>query len=234
MNWLDRLKMGRGRPRGRTEAEPAADDTPHAHLAWLDGERSPFAVPVLDCRDFCRTMVSVTTDPERAARFVKLRGSTGEEHRGHTPANAMCIASLLSYPMPGRPPDGPLFRAEEMEDKWDIFLFDQWFYFARSWTGELVFRAEVRFTGTQAIVSNVEADAKLASSGDLAVRQVDFLIKSHLLGEELPHPLPPDLPDDPLQIAAYSLSWYGRHAAYATYTDTTRFGRKFDPDETLR
>lgn len=230
MAWFDKLKAGLGR--GRAEPEP--EDTPHGRAEWLDPDNNPFAVRVLDCRDFCRTMVSMTTDPQRAARFVELRSSTGEQHHGQHPPNAMCIASFLSYPLTGRPADGPLFRAEEMEDKWDIFLYDGWLYFARSWTGELVFRAEVKFTGTQALVSNIEADAKLAVQAELAVRQVDFLIKSHLLDQEVPHPLPSDFPDDAMQVAVYSHSWYGRRASFATFEDTTRFGRKFDPDETLR
>lgn len=230
MDWLDKLKARMSRSR-----EPQAPgETPHAHVAWIEAEQSRFGVRVLDCREFCHTMVSMTADPKLAFRFAELRLSTGEEHRGKMPAHAMCVASLLTYPLTGKPGEGVLFRASEMEDKWDIYYLNGWFYFARSWGGEIVFRAEVKFTGTQAIVSMVEADAKLSADPQLAVRQVDFLIKNHLLGMEVAHPLPAGFPDDPMQIAVYSHNWYGRHAAFAAYEDTTLFGRKFDPDETLR
>lgn len=228
MEWLKKLKARRPR------YIPDGGGAPHAIVEWIPPEKNPYGVRLLDCRDFCRTMVSMSADPERARRFVELRDSTGAEHTGRSPANMARIAALLRYPLDGQPPDGSLFRAGEMEEKWDIYLHAGWLYFARSWGGELVFRAEVRFTGPQAYVTDIEADSKISGDPVLAVRQVDYLIKSHLLGNEVPHPLPADLSDDPMQIAVYSHSWYGRFAAFGSFDDTTRFGRKFDPDETLR
>jgi len=110
-----------------------------------------------------------------------------------------------------------------MEDKWDIYLWDGYLYFARSWTDELIFRAKVNLSDRGMKIPAVDARSQIVK-GDrsLAVRQVDFLVKSHLFKQEVPHTLPLDLPDDPQQIAMYSFQLFGRWASYATYEDTTK------------
>jgi hypothetical protein len=114
-----------------------------------------------------------------------------------------------------------LFIAQQMEDKWDIYFFDGYLYFARSWTGDLIFRAKANFSDRGMIISSIDAKSQ-AVGGDhsLAIRQVDFLIKSHLLKQEAPHPIPANLPEDPQRIALYSFQLFGRWASYATYEDT--------------
>jgi hypothetical protein len=206
----------------RGPGEQAGAEDPFAHLAWVEAEQSPYGMRVLDCRSVCHSLVSTTADKNLAERFVELRESTGEQHRGQVPAKAMHVECNLRYPHQGETPDGPLFIADVMEDKWDIYLFDGQVYFSRSWTGELVFRAEIVFDGGEAVITLVEADAEaVAGDGALAVRQVDFLVKSHLARCEVPHPLPSGFPDKPKQIALYSYRQYGRWASFASYEDTT-------------
>lgn len=203
-----------------------AGQNPFAQLAWIEADESPFNVRMLDCRGFSRSMLATTRDPEIATRFLALRNSAGEQHRGKSPSDALRIDCNLRYRYQGEVRDSRLFGAEEMEDKWDIYLSDGFLYFARSWTGELVYRAGIEFTGREACVSMIEANSGMAGAeGSYAVRSVDFLIKSHLLGDEVPHPLPPHHPDDPQQIALFSFSQYGRRASFATFEDTTKLGR---------
>lgn len=107
-----------------------------------------------------------------------------------------------------------------MEDKWDICLYDNTLYFARSWTGELWFRAIIEVDGVGLRVTRIDAKGDdFADRKPFAIRVVDFLIKSHLLGFEVPHPLPSDLPDDPETITTYSFQWYGRRGLFATCDD---------------
>src|SRR5262249_25307726 len=81
---------------------------------------------------------------------------------------------------------------------------------ARSWTGELVFRAAIEFGEREALLTSVEASrAKVMDDLDLAVRMVDFLVKTHLYRQEAPHPVPRDYLDDKKAIALYSFSEYG-------------------------
>jgi hypothetical protein len=198
-------------------------DSIFERLTWLDESSNPFGVRCLDCRSFSRAWLSTTQDPGVAARFSELRKSTGEQYVGRLPPNGVMVPCDLSYPPIGQIEDGRLFVAEVMEDKWDIYLYNGYLYFARSWTGDLVFRARIAFTASGANVTSIDADAQAASpSPTYIVQQVDFLVKSHLYRREVPHPLPADLADEIQSIALYSFSQYGRRASFASYEDTTQ------------
>jgi hypothetical protein len=203
-----------------------AHDDIFSQLAWLEADQSSFGLRVLDCRPFSTAMISTTRDPNIAARFNQLRGSTGEEHRGRHPEDALAVPCDLSYPFGGEGKDGPLFVARQMEDKWDIYLYDGHLYFARSWTGDLVFRAAVEFREREAVITEVEASrAKVMDQPALAVRMVDFLVKTHLYHKEAPHPFPQGYPEDIRHLALYSFSEYGRWAFYGSFEDTTQVRR---------
>ena len=215
---------------GKGSAPEKRDTEQPAHLAgltWLDPEENPFGIRVLDCRCFTKNMLSTTPDTELAQRFLHLRNSTGEEYRGQVPGNLMAVSCRLVYAHEGsQGDDGPLFKAEEMEDKWDVYFYDGYLYFCRSWGGELVFRAKVEFSASEAIVTHIDADSKFVFGEEaLALRQVDFLIKSHLHHLDVPHPLPAGIGDCPEEIAQHSFSAFGRWASYATREDTVPAGR---------
>ena len=53
------------------------------------------------------TLISTTKDPAIAARVNRLRGSTGEEHRGHHPVDPLTAPGALRYPFHGESKDGP-------------------------------------------------------------------------------------------------------------------------------
>jgi hypothetical protein len=214
-DWLFRLFR-------RTE-RPVAQDDIFLQLAWLEPDQNPFGMRVLDCRPFSTTMISATKDPNIAARFSQLRRASGEEHRGRIPEDAVVARCNLSYLFNGEFRDGPLFVAQQMEDKWDIYLYDGHLYFARSWTGELVFRATIEFKETEAVITEVEASrSKIMDDPTLAVRMVDFLMKTHLYRKEAPHPLPQGFPEEKKTLALYSFSVYGRWAFYGSFEDTTK------------
>lgn len=53
------------------------------------------------------------------------------------------------------------------------------------------------------------------------VQQVDFLIKSHLLGSISLHPLPKNMRMDPPDVlATFSFAMFGRRGLYGTFQDT--------------
>lgn len=192
-------------------------------LTWLDGKSNPFKVSCLDCRIFSRSMLSTTKDPNVATHFSELRKSRGEQYIGQLPPNTITVQCNLSYPHHGQSKDGPLFIAEVMEDKWDIYLYNSHLYFARSWTGDLVFRAKMDFNELKAIITFIDANAQVASQNSAYIaQQVDFLVKSHLYKQEVPHPLPSDLPNEVRAIALYSFVQYGRWASFASYEDTSQ------------
>jgi hypothetical protein len=108
-----------------------ADDDPFSQLNWLEPDQNPFGLRVLDCRPFSTSMISTTKDAAIAAKFTYLRTTTGEEHKGKSPDDALTVRCDLRYPLSSEPKDGPLFLAEQMEDKWDIYLHDGHLFFAR-------------------------------------------------------------------------------------------------------
>jgi hypothetical protein len=207
----------------RSAGSPYGETKVSSALLWIEASESPFGIRVLDCRSVAYNMVSTTGDPKVAAKFTELRNSTGRHLRGSLPLQPLHADSFLKYPALGRVDGTHLFAAQVMEDKWDIFLLDGYLYFARSWTGDLIFRAKVNPSDSGIIISSIDANTQTVK-GDrsLAIRQVDFLFKSHLLRQEVPHPLPGNFPADPQQIAAYSFHWFGRWGSYATYEDTTK------------
>jgi len=192
-------------------------------LTWLNERSNPFKVRCLDCRPFCRSMVSTTKDITIAVRFTEPRKATGEQYIGKLPSNGITLKCDLTYLHNGQDKEGALFRAEVMEDKWDIYLYAGFLYLTRSWTGDLVFRAKIDFSESQANITRIDANALVASQNNLfIINQVDFLVKSHLYKLEVPHPLPKDLPTDNQTIALFSFSQYGRWASFATYDDTSQ------------
>ena len=57
---------------------------------------------------------------------------------------------------------------------------------------------------------------------DQAVREVDYLIKSHILRRTVPHPLPSTVQKDPNTVALFSFSQYGNICCFGTFADTLR------------
>ena len=202
----------------KTPGSPYAANEVLAPLGWIEATKNPFGIRLLDIRSLTFTLTSTTADMQIAMRFDALRSSDGQEHRGSTPSGFVETDCNLTYPTLGTPHDGPLFKARAMEDKWDIYLYDGYLYFARSWTGDLQFRAKIDSVAQGSRISRIESRER---NKPLSVQQVDFLVKSHLLKQQVPSPLPPELPDDPQRIAIYSFSLFGRWASYATYSDTT-------------
>jgi hypothetical protein len=191
-------------------------------LRWLEPEQNPWGLRLLDCRPLTLTSTSTTDDPRTARSFANFRLSRGSQHKGLSPANSSRLECDLRFPFNGESDDGPLFLADVMEDKWDIYLYDDHLYFARSWSGELRLRAKIDFAAPEARIPWVEADLR-GELGDpiFVISTVDFLMKSHLYRSETPHPIPQGHSDDPQKIAAFSMNVFGRWASFAKLGDTT-------------
>ena len=155
MKFLDRLwgLFGRG---GR---EPK--------VRWLEANENAFGIRVLDCRPFTQNALSTVKDPAIAETAARLRSSTGEEYRGTEPEGSAEVSCKLSYPYESaRHREGPVFRGQEMEDKWDIYLYDDTLFFARSWTGQLVYQAAVSFEDNPMVVRSILRAGSLADESD--------------------------------------------------------------------
>lgn len=199
------------------------DETGDTEPRWLAAADSPFGVEILDCSAFAAGMISSTAAPGIAERFLELRDDDGSRLRGADPRDAHSLPVDLTYhlPAPWRP--GPLFRAPVMEVKWDVTLHDDTLCLTRSWTGSLEFRARLTLQADRASLSSLVAAGNWADHGaGYAVAVVDFVVRSHVLGLAVPHPLPPGTDDDPQRLAMASFSLYGRLGRYGLRGDTTR------------
>lgn len=191
---------------------------------WLaeDDAANPFNVEGFDCLAYVRSMRAVTQDPEIAELFLTLRQTVGAEYKGELPEDSAELACDLRYGYEGEVAEGILYKSSQMEEKWDVYLYGDRIYFCRSWTGALLFVAEFSTTGTEIVIRRIWAAGELDDG--YAAQQVDYLIKSHLYGLAVPHPLPRSVPREPEAVGSYSFSQYGSNCCFATYEDTTRAG----------
>jgi len=192
----------------------------------IPAKENPFGVEIWDCSAFTQTMMSTTGDPAVAASFVSRRSSTGVECRdqpiaaGVTGLPATDVETILcdlQYSYQGEVLDGVLFRAECMEEKWDIDLYSPYLYFVRSWGGQLIYRATLR--SEPGFVRVTQIEVARGEDAHFNRQVVDFLIKSHLFRQDVPHPLPRTLPQEPEKIAVWSFSSFGRRCRYGAYAD---------------
>lgn len=204
----------------------------------VEAQDNSFGLRLVDCSSIAASMISTTSDPAIAESFAQLRASSGAEYEGTLPNNPIIISCTLSYTdWPYNPTEnGPVFKAEPMEDKWDIYYYANLLYIVRSWNGLLALVAKLEFSTDSAtdaatatlseIVVDEQAVPFIAGSStelDIAyiVRVVDFLIKSHIYNRIAVHPLPSEInPDNLQEIALFSFSQYGRRGLYASYEET--------------
>lgn len=200
-------------------AAPQAPAPPDEAVRLLsaDDPANPFVFEGYDCAAFARSMISTTKDPGIAAQFSAGRTDPGSAHIGQLPAQAVALECSLAYDSKESPTEGVLFKASAMEEKWDIYLYGGRLYFARSWTAALAFVAEFEMGEGRLRIPRVWASA---GNEALAVRQVDYLVKSHLQRRVVPHPLPAGFERDPHTVGLYSFSQYGRVCWFGTFADT--------------
>lgn len=166
---------------------------------------------------------SPTKDLNVAKRFGELRHSDGRKHRGRKPEHPVTVPCNLTYRPLTELPEGILYRAMDMAEKWDADFFDGKIYFSRSWTGDLVLVADVTMQSRALAISAITSPSIDAEPSPMPVRDVDFLVKTYILRGEVPHCLPRELPNLESAIATYSFSIFGRAAAFASYDATTEF-----------
>jgi len=164
----------------------------------------------------------MTSDPSVAKTFSQLRGDSGSGYRSKKPDACQSVACDLEYPHLSGQQDGPVFKADAMEDKWDIYIYDDQLYFCRSWSGDLAYRATLRLEVDKLLVTQIDYAKPRAEKPVDAVRDVDYLIKSHVYGAVIPHPFPKNMPRDSEKLAFYSFARFGRRCLYGSYDDTLK------------
>jgi len=201
-------------------SEPSDLQPAEAALKWHEpGPDNPFGVRLLDCRPVTWELVSSTADPAIAGRYSALRESDGRDLVGAPIQGAVRVTTSLTFPHDGSALEGIVSKSDVMEVKWDIYIYDSVFLFARSWTGDLIYRARASVGSAEIHISEVECRSEDAG---LAASTVYFLIATHAMGRVFPHQVPEELDsDDLMAIAMWSFSQYGSLGCYATPADIT-------------
>ncbi len=186
---------------------------------WYEaGPENPFGIRLLDCRPLTHSVVATTSDRSVAERYNLLRASDGRDLITAPIIDSVRCPASLRFPHNGAVLDGIVFKAPSMDVKWDIYIYDSVFLFARSWTGELRYRAFATVGPSEIHVTEIECpnfEAKIAAS------HVYFLIGTHAMGRVLPHRLPEGTSEDPMTMATLSFSLFGNLGCYATLEDIT-------------
>jgi len=185
---------------------------------WLQPSENVWRLSILDCTQFADGMTSFTSDQQIAERFNRLRTESGQELSNEDFTPRQSVRCNLAYEINKQPPDGPIFKSRVMEEKWDIYLYHSNLYFCRSWTGELVHCAVVESEPKWLRIVSVQSLQNLPDK--LAVRQVDFLVKSHLLLAVALHPLLLELDHDAEKQALYTFNCFGCKGRYGTLEET--------------
>jgi hypothetical protein len=189
-------------------------------VEWIASDQNRWGLRVLDCRRFVAGLEATTSDLNTAMTFARNRHLDGRDLTYSHPSQGRSVLCGLRYQIREKPHQGALFVAQTMEDKWDIFCNGDSLYFCRSWTGSLVLLAHVEFT-RDLIVREIEYDGTVSIYDDvLAMRHVDFLVRTYLLGEEVPAPLPAAPGSSMEQICLLAFNLFGRRATFATFDDT--------------
>jgi len=188
---------------------------------WIKSNENPYNIEVFDCREYALKMTSTTQDPRIATNFLNLRESDGKEYIGKFPENGAKCEVDLNFDTKGEQiPDGVVYKASEMEEKWDIYKYANFLFFVRSWTGDLVYFSNYIPTEKGFKVNLIVLDDRKIDQEDpfFEFKVVEFLIHSHILGYNVPHPIPKSLDKSNHEsILGYSFSIFGNKGQFATY-----------------
>eukprot|EP00026_Physarum_polycephalum_P014250 Phypoly_transcript_14743.p1 GENE.Phypoly_transcript_14743~~Phypoly_transcript_14743.p1 ORF type:complete len:254 (+),score=31.52 Phypoly_transcript_14743:199-960(+) len=183
-----------------------------------------------------------TSDARR--KFAQLRHSDGSEYSSHK-FHYSVHAESLRYKIPHQTEQskklantefsGPIYQAEEMDEKWDVFKKGQFLFFVRSLNGLPCFKVQIMQAFVvgdhlQLEVGDIyyTSDLEETKEKKFVEQMVDFLIKTHLVRDPtVVAPLPSFLiPDNDQAILQYISKIYGVHAKCATFGDTVNIETK--------
>jgi hypothetical protein len=160
--------------------------------------------------------MAFTKEKSIAEKYNELRSSLGKEFIGFDTSDFNKTLVNLEYPHKGEKLEGIAFKADSMDCKWDIYAYNDFLFFSRSWDGELIYKAKYDITSDKIVISEILFNN--ISSDNEAKNDVHFLIKSHAIGQAFPHLIPNELKTES-EIAQWSFVKFGNRAYYATYDD---------------
>lgn len=196
-------------------------------LKWYKvGGDNPYNAEILDIRSLTLNIVATTDNQSVADNFVESRSSDGSQYQSVDIENAKEYPTNIVYPHNGIQLHGAIYKADSMDIKWDIYAYDEWLYFVKSWTSELIYK--VHFSNNldslvldKVITASVE---KIASTPDeketLAAQNVHSILQTHLMNGVWPYKIPEMMKGVPdKSIALHMFAQFGQKATIATFAN---------------
>lgn len=212
-------KLFISKPSAPDLGEPVEENI-NFNFTWIKpGRNNPFNIKILNIRRFALNGNHFAHNRSVEKKFTELRASYGYYLQDIILNEKNTIKCNLSYKHTIPMQDGIVFKADSMQIKWDIYLFNKTLYFSRSLSGELLLKANIGNSDNEIRIKEIKfAQSDLFyDEPNLAIGYVHFLIYSHLLNHSLPHPIPRMLADnDPMNIALFSYNQFGKKGWYAT------------------
>jgi len=191
-------------------------------LKWLEKSETPFNRRILDCREYAINSLSFTDNSETINTFKQLRYVHNINEIRRLPQNAIkgriSINGKrdLNFQLEHKLHKLFLFKSLRMEEKWDIYRDDKYFYFSRSWTGEMVYVCRYHIDGLSLTLSKIFINREKIDRNDeeYDFKVIDFLIVSHIMNIIKPHPIPYSIKNDPVTIAETSFLLFGNRGFF--------------------
>jgi hypothetical protein len=186
-------------------------------VTWIAAADNPWGVPLLDVRPITLTMQSTSRDPSCAKNAISFGGDDGTSFIRQLPLSTREVSASLRYPIDRVLADGVLFTPHMMEHKWALFVHTGELIFVRSWTRRVQLTARIEVDAGNAVVTRVRGTfLDDDEPPELTLRLLDYLIRSHALGDTYPVTLPLGVEEDPNTAALWCMSMFGNRALFAT------------------
>jgi hypothetical protein len=184
-------------------------------IKWYPvGIDNPFDAPIIDIRSFTLNMIANTKDKNVAENYTLSRESDGSEFIGKEPNDPITYPINISYPHNGEILEGVIFKSNAMEVKWDIYAYEDYFYFVRSWSSKLIFKSKYINAGNKLQLNEIVAPKSFSEKES---ENIHSIMLTHVFGRVWPYYIPDDVHEaDNNDIALAMFSQFGSKATIAT------------------
>ncbi|MCK5916875.1 MAG: hypothetical protein KAG34_00525 [Cocleimonas sp.] len=193
---------------------------------WLKAGDNPYDAEILDISDFTQNAVATKYNESVVESFNESRADDGKKYEAAAMVHGQAYQANIVYPLNELSMEGVIFKAESMEVKWDIYAYNSWLFFVKSWTGELAYKAHFVTNGDTFVIDKVitGAVARMSSTDEeketYAAQNVHSMIQTHIMNTAWPYKIPEMMRGIPEElIASHMFALFGSKATLATHAN---------------
>jgi hypothetical protein len=199
------------------DSGPEAQASKIPDIRRIEANDNAWQVNLLEVHPVTLQMHSYSQNPDCASNAVSYRQDDGTSFIGASPSSTRTLPTNLYYRIDGMLAEGALFLPQVMEHKWALYYHRGQILCIRSWLRHVEVIAEVDIDSNQARITNVRGMFLLPDEPpEFTIRVLDYLLRSHALGQVYPAPVPEEVAQDPQKAAMWCFASYGKMAVFAT------------------